>query len=76
MNPIMFSSEQQRARYAAELEAGKAVGCVPQIVGVTVDDQCVCFCGWKSPRYSDGAEFAHRDWVAHIVQKGANIVVE
>ena len=37
-----------------------------KIVGVTLDDTCVCACGWESPPYWDGAEYAYNNWKAHL----------
>lgn len=34
--------------------------------GVTMDDQIVCACGWKSKPYWDGFEWAFDEWGKHI----------
>lgn len=66
--------EGVKARYAAEIEAGKQIGHAPKIEGVTMDDTCVCSCGWQSGTYWDGREYAHAEWVSHIQTQGAMIV--
>lgn len=66
--------EEVKARYAAEIEAGKQIGHVSKIEGVTMDDTCVCSCGWQSRAYWDGREYAHTEWVDHIKAQGATIL--
>lgn len=65
--------EEYKARFDAEIEAGKQIGHVQEITGVTMDDTCICSCGWKSGTYWDGKEYAHTDWVRHIKDRGAVI---
>jgi hypothetical protein len=69
----MDITKEHRARYLAEVEAGKAIGHTYTIKGVTMDDRCFCSCGWKSNPYWDGAEWAYKEWVEHITTEGAVI---
>ena len=66
--------EMNKARYHAEINAGKEIGHTQKIEGVTMDDTCVCSCGWKSNTYWDGNDLAYADWVTHIKERGAIVI--
>lgn len=66
--------EENSARHKAEVEAGKEIGHTQEITGVTMDDTCLCSCGWKSGTYWDGKEYAYTEWVTHIKEQGATII--
>lgn len=68
-----FSPELYHARRKAEEEAGKAIGHIGSSEGEFMTDWHICSCGWKSPEYWDGAEYAEQDWVKHIQEHGAEI---
>ena len=42
------------------------LGHTVKIIGVTMNDQVVCACGWKSEVFFDGAEYAMFDWRKHV----------
>lgn len=68
----MDSAEVYMKRREAEREAGQVVGCVATYKGDGGHgDQYQCSCGWQSHTYSDGAEYAWSDWVAHTKERGA-----
>jgi hypothetical protein len=37
-----------------------------KMVSVGLSDHCECSCGWKSPGYWDGQEYAFDDWQKHV----------
>lgn len=53
------------AKAAAPEHAGKNIG-------ISMSDQVECFCGWKSPGYWDGAEYAWDEWRKHVAEAVAN----
>lgn len=42
---------------------------VGKCVGVTMDDQVVCCCGWESRTFWDGAEWAWDEWREHVADE-------
>ncbi len=70
----MRTPEANKLQHDAEIKAGKEIGHTPKIEGVTIDDTCVCSCGWRSRTYWDGRHLAHAEWVAHIKEYGANVL--
>jgi len=65
--------EENKVRQEAEILAGKEIGHTPEIKGVTLDDRCVCSCGWQSNQHWDGREHAYAEWVDHLKKQGATI---
>jgi len=46
--------------------AAKSLGHVPKCVAAGyMCDQYVCSCGWESPRFFDGLEYAKDEWLKH-----------
>jgi hypothetical protein len=60
---------ERKAAVAAFAVWAAEHGHVLTIKGVTMDDQAVCSCGWKSSPYWDGAAFARCDWGRHVAAK-------
>ncbi len=71
---MVRTPEQLEARRQAEIEAGEAIGHTQKIEGATMDDTCVCTCGWRSRTYWDGDDLAYQEWVKHIQEKDAIIL--
>jgi hypothetical protein len=70
---MVKTPQQLEARRQAEIEAGEATGHTQKIEGATMDDTCVCSCGWRSRTYWDGDVWAYNEWVKHIEEQGTAI---
>ena len=49
------------------LEEGEKIGHIGRVEEVDyMIDQAFCSCGWSSPGYFDGREYATRNWIDHV----------
>jgi hypothetical protein len=71
----MVDTEQQLEAHMSRVqeewdrlkEAVRALGHIPEETSTSTIDSCTCSCGWESPPFFDGKEYAREMWTQHAL---------